>query len=98
MEKPKKKIPNLQPLFERRSKVISTQTEPLSFIHESTQTHRPRHRSVQVQATDTRTKQTQTGKHSVQRPDRFDADKIRREKQISEFETLYMSKSQISCA
>ena len=48
---------------------------------------------VQVQATDTRTKETQTGTHSVQRPDRFDADKIRSEKQISGFETMYISKS-----
>ena len=64
MEKPKKKIPNLKPLFEKNLREISTQTDALSYVHNASQTVRPRHRSVQVQATSTRTKETQTGTHS----------------------------------
>ena len=64
------------------------QTEPLSFIHESTQTLRPKHRSTQVQTKRNETRGTQTTT-DVNRPDRFNNEKIRTVDQISKFEVWY---------
>ena len=83
-------MPGLQAM-ERNLRDVHTQTERLSFVHNYTQTLRPRHRSMQVQTISSSNKKTQTS-NDINRPDRFKSDGVRTENEISGFETIYMSK------
>ena len=86
----KKTLPQLR-FIEGNSREVVTQTDVPLAVHNCSQTERPRHRSIQVQTTANVNKKTQTD-NDIDRPDRFDAEKVRTESQISSFETFYMSK------